>query len=87
MFGFLNMQGISYWPVASQVVSPVQFVGCYVLFGKPEVYKFFRRPRRRWEDNIKMDLESNVTELLIRLIWLMTSGVPCGEPLGFIKYG
>ena len=28
-----------------------------VLVGKPEGKKPLRRPRRRWEDNIKMDLE------------------------------
>jgi hypothetical protein len=27
-----------------------------VLVGKPEGRKPFRRPRRRWENNIKMDL-------------------------------
>jgi len=27
-----------------------------VLVGKPEGKSKFRRPRRRWEDNIKMDL-------------------------------
>jgi hypothetical protein len=25
------------------------------LVGKPEVKRHLRRPRRRWEDNIKMD--------------------------------
>jgi hypothetical protein len=28
-----------------------------VLVGKPEVKKPMGRPRRRWEDNIKMDLQ------------------------------
>ena len=28
-----------------------------VLVGKPEGKRPLRRPRRRWEDNIKMDLE------------------------------
>ena len=28
-----------------------------VLVGKPEGKRPFGRPRRRWEDNIKMDLE------------------------------
>jgi hypothetical protein len=27
-----------------------------VLMGKPEVRKPFGRPRRRWEDSIRMDL-------------------------------
>jgi hypothetical protein len=31
--------------------------GAYrVLVGKPEGKRQFGRPRRRWEDNIKMDL-------------------------------
>jgi hypothetical protein len=31
--------------------------GAYrVLVGKPEGRRPFERPRRRWEDNIKMDL-------------------------------
>jgi hypothetical protein len=28
-----------------------------VLVGKPEGKRPLRRPRRRWEDNIKMDLQ------------------------------
>ena len=28
-----------------------------VLFGKREGKRPFRRPRRRWQDNIKMDLQ------------------------------
>ena len=28
-----------------------------VLVGKPEVKRTLGRPRRRWEDNIKMDLQ------------------------------
>jgi DNA-binding transcriptional regulator GbsR (MarR family) len=28
-----------------------------VLVGKPEIKRQFGRPRRRWEDNIKMDLQ------------------------------
>jgi hypothetical protein len=27
-----------------------------ILVGKPERKRAFRRPRRRWEDNIRMDL-------------------------------
>jgi hypothetical protein len=30
---------------------------CTVLIGKPEGKKILERPRRRWEDNIKMDLQ------------------------------
>ena len=29
-----------------------------VLVGKPEGRRPLRRPRRRWEDNVKMDLGS-----------------------------
>ena len=31
-----------------------------VLVGKPEGKKLLGRPRRRWEDNIKMDLQEVV---------------------------
>ena len=31
-----------------------------VLVGKPEGKRPLRRPRRRWEDNIKMDLQEMV---------------------------
>jgi hypothetical protein len=30
---------------------------CRVLEGKPEEKRLLGRPRRRWEDNIKMDLQ------------------------------
>jgi hypothetical protein len=30
--------------------------GCRVLVGKPEGKRPLRRPRRRWEDNIKLNL-------------------------------
>jgi hypothetical protein len=29
---------------------------CRILVGKPEEKRALRRPRRRWEDNIKIDL-------------------------------
>ena len=32
----------------------------YSLVGKPEGKRSLRRPRRRWEDNIKMDLREVV---------------------------
>jgi len=36
----------------------VEWRGVYrVLVGKPEVKRRLGRPRRRWEDNIKMDLQ------------------------------
>ena len=28
-----------------------------MLVGKPEVKRWLGRPRRRWEDNIRMDLQ------------------------------
>jgi len=34
-----------------------------VLVGKPERKRQLRRPRRRWEDNIKMDLREMGIEL------------------------
>ena len=33
---------------------------CRVLVGKPEEKRPLRRPRRRWEDSIKMDLQEVV---------------------------
>jgi hypothetical protein len=38
-----------------------------ILVGKPEGKRPLRRPRRRWMDNIKMDLREMVW---IGLIWL-----------------
>jgi hypothetical protein len=32
----------------------------WVLVGKHEVYKLLGKPRRRWEDNIKIDLQELV---------------------------
>jgi len=39
-------------------VAPIgEVIGAYrVLVGRPEVKRPLGRPRRRWEDNIKMDL-------------------------------
>jgi hypothetical protein len=54
--------------------------GAYrVLMGKPEGRRPLERPRRRWEDNIKMDL-GEVGEAHTRLIWLRTGidgGILC----------
>jgi hypothetical protein len=33
---------------------------CRILVGKPEGKRPLRRPRRRWVDNIKMDLRERV---------------------------
>ena len=41
-----------------------------VLAGKPERKRPLGRPRRRWEDNIKMDLQEVVGVMGIRWIWL-----------------
>ena len=39
-----------------------------VLVGKPDGKRPLLRPKRRWEDNIKMDLEEMGAQA--RLIWL-----------------
>jgi hypothetical protein len=56
-----------------------------VLVGKkPEGKKLLGKPRRRWEHNIKM----NVQEVGCRVVdWIKLAGTfDCGnEPLGFIK--
>ena len=42
---------------AGHIARMQQFRNAYrVLVGKPESKRPLRRPRRRWEDNIKMDL-------------------------------
>ena len=42
---------------------------CRVLVGKPEGKRPLRRPRLRWNDNIKMDLQE--VGLMTGLNWLM----------------
>jgi len=43
---------------AGHVARMVEGRGVYrVLVGKPEGKRLMGRPRRRWEDNIKMDLQ------------------------------
>jgi hypothetical protein len=45
--------------------------GAYrVLVGKPEGRRPLGRPRRRWEDNIKMDLQEVGWRAWTGLIWL-----------------
>jgi hypothetical protein len=45
--------------------------GAYrVLVGRPEERSPLGRPRRRWEDNIKMDLQEVGWEAWSGLIWL-----------------
>ena len=41
-----------------------------VLVGKPEGKRLLGRPRRRWEDNIKMDLQEVGCGVWTGLIWL-----------------
>ena len=41
-----------------------------VLVGKPEGKRPLVRPRRRWEDNIMMDLQEVEWDTWIGLIWL-----------------
>jgi hypothetical protein len=47
-----------------------------ILVGKPEGKRPLGRKRRRWADNIKMDLRDIECDVWIRLIWLRigTSG-------------
>jgi hypothetical protein len=48
-----------------------------VLVGKPEGRRPLERPRRRWEDNIKMDLKEVECRVWTGSIWLRigTGGV------------
>jgi hypothetical protein len=43
---------------------------CRVLVGRPEGKRPLRRTRRRWEDNIEMDLQVVVFSLWIGSTWL-----------------
>jgi hypothetical protein len=43
---------------------------CKILFGKPEGKRPFRRPNRRWEYNIKMNIREIGFGVLIGFIWL-----------------
>jgi hypothetical protein len=47
-----------------------------MLVGKPEGIRPLGRPRRRWEDNIKMDLWELGEGAWTELIWLRTG--TCG---------
>jgi hypothetical protein len=51
---------------------------CRILVGKPEGKRPLRRPRRRWEDNIRIDLRAIDGVVWTVLIWLRigTSGGP-----------
>jgi hypothetical protein len=41
-----------------------------VLVGRPEGRRTLERPRRRWEDNVKMDLQEVGWGAWTGLIWL-----------------
>jgi hypothetical protein len=41
-----------------------------VVVGRPEVKRPLRRPRHKWEDNIKMDLYKLDEEAWTGLLWL-----------------
>jgi hypothetical protein len=43
---------------------------CRVLVGEPEGKSLLGRPRRRWEDNIKMDLQEVGEDLGTGWSWL-----------------
>ena len=55
-----------------------------VLVGKPKGKRPLRRPRHRWEDNIKMDLDVGVWT---GSIWFRIGTCECGnEPSVSIKH-
>jgi hypothetical protein len=63
-----------------------------ILVGRPEGRRPLGRSRRRWEDNIKIDLQDVGWETWTGLIWLRIGQVAgrceCGsEPSGSIKRG
>jgi len=43
---------------------------CRVFMEKPERRRPLGRPRRRWEDNVKMDLPEVGRKAWTRMIWL-----------------
>jgi hypothetical protein len=43
---------------------------CRILMGRPEGRRPLERPRRRWEDNIKMDIQEVGWGAWTGLIWL-----------------
>jgi hypothetical protein len=54
---------------------------------KPEGKRPLRRPRLRWEDNIKMDLQEVGCEGWTRSSWLRIRRSGGNEPSGSIKRG
>jgi hypothetical protein len=63
------------------------------LVGKPEGKRPLGRPRRRWEDNIKMDLQAvgcgdmDLIELARYRDWWRVRVNAVMKPSGSIKYG
>jgi hypothetical protein len=57
-----------------------------VLVGRSEGMKPLGRPRHRWEDNIKMDLQEVGCGAWSGSIWL-SIGICGNEPSGSIKFG
>jgi hypothetical protein len=56
---------------AGHVARMDEGIGAYrILVGRPEGRRPLGRPRRRWEDNIKMDLQEVGWESWTGLIWL-----------------
>jgi hypothetical protein len=56
---------------AGHVARTVEGRGAYrVLVGRPERRRPLGRPRRRWEDNIKIDLQEVGWRAWTGLIWL-----------------
>ena len=64
-----------------------------VLVGKPEGNRSLGRPRRRWEDNIKMNLQEVVYE---GIDWIYrtcecgneySGSTKCGEFLNYLRIG
>jgi hypothetical protein len=45
-------------------------IGCKILVEKPEAKRPFGRPRRTWEDNIKIDLTGLDVSLWTDFNWL-----------------
>jgi hypothetical protein len=64
---------------------------CWVLIGKPGRKRQLRRPRRKWEDNIKLDLREIGIDGA-NWIQLAQNRVQCfcehgNEPSGSVKKG
>jgi hypothetical protein len=58
----------------------VEIKVCSVLVGKPRGKRLVERPRRRWEDGIRMDLRGNRGRV-------DPAGSGYGPVAGFCKYG